>query len=66
MSQDTASAWAWSLETGWIEAEKATIPATSPCFLYGESLFESVRGHKGSGWLSGALPEARRLSGLAR
>ena len=64
MSQDTASAWAWSLETGWIEAEKATIPATSPCFLYGESLFESVRGHKGV-WL--ALREHyQRLVGAQR
>ena len=38
-------------ETGWIEAERAVIPATSPSFLYGESLFESVRGHKGI-WLA--------------
>ena len=51
MSQDTARAWAWTIDAGWMAAENAMIPAISPGFLYGETLFESVRAHKGI-WLA--------------
>ena len=51
MSQDTARAWGWSVDKGWQPAEKLVIPALSPALLYGETLFESLRAHRGR-WLA--------------
>ena len=54
MSQDTARAWAWSVDAGWQQAGEASISIASPAILFGETLFESFRAHQGR-WL--AVPE---------
>ena len=58
MSQDTASAWAWSVGSGWQEAGAASISIVSPAILFGETLFESFRAHRGC-WLGVAEHHAR-------